>query len=72
MEQGQFQQQKKKKKKKKRGGSRTIILTNRNTFVPIKLLTRPQILPNRLKKKISNAVDTTKCYNNFITFLNPN
>ena len=38
-------------KKKKRGGSRTIILTNRNTFVPIKLLTRPQILPNRLKKK---------------------
>ena len=68
MEQGQFQQQ---KKKKKRGGSRTIILTNRNTFVPIKLLTRPQILPNRLKKKkISNAVDTTKCYNNFITFLN--
>ena len=37
-------------KKKKKSGSRTIILTNRNTFIPIKLLTRPQILPNRLKK----------------------
>ena len=36
--------------KKKKSGSRTIILTNRNTFIPIKLLTRPQILPNRLKK----------------------
>ena len=36
--------------KKKKCGSRTIILTNRNTFILIKLLTRPQILPNRLKK----------------------